>query len=96
MHKGSNLEKLELLCTAKNIFMLIGHLDILLCEVAFQVSCLFFFRVVSLSLINLFKSFTDSDYESFTNIFHFVASTLTVFFFFNFCFEIIIDLERNL
>lgn len=42
MHKGSNLEKLELSCTAKHIFMLIGHLDILLYEEAFQVFYLFF------------------------------------------------------
>lgn len=50
---------------------------------------------MDLSLVNLYKSFTDS--ESFANIFHSVAYTPYVVFLkiCLFCFEIIMDLEKQ-
>lgn len=52
---------------------------------------------MDLSLVNLYKSFTDSDSESFANIFHSVAYTPYAVFFkkFLFCFEMIMDLEKQ-
>lgn len=95
MCKGSNLEKLELSCTAKHIFMLIGHLDILLYEEAFQVFRVFFFNGLWIFPLLICISHLQILILSPLQTSHTVASTHYVVFLKNFCFEIIMDLEKQ-